>query len=521
MADNYQDTTFPSIDFYSSEGFEISLRCKQNKIERVIPRTGLINNYGLISPKMGNFPEQLRQCTRLTKPLKRIGEELIEISFNEALDIIATAIKNANPNENAFFAGARLSNEMLYQIQKLSRTVFRSNNIGSFHYFEQNKGWYDLDKNDNVQLNELEGCSAITILGNGVAQANPLIVSLLQQIRNEKNIPVTSIHILPNECEHVDKQIIINSYYSFIKAINHYLVFHDLQQGIFVQALSEEFNDYKMQLLKEEYGKLLQQAGVSDEIVFDFVVSFLKEPNPVVIFSESDITEHCAREVLNLFLLSGKNGVPSSGVLDLKEKNNTQGLFDMGINSRFGVGRQIFDDRYLTQLKTLWNFDDIDISPVDVERSIMSGASKNVFIFGEDPIGCVKDESHQDILKYAEFIVVQDYFLTETAKIADIILPDSFPFETGGSFTNTTKIIQQFSKVVDSPLEYDNLEQLAEIAKRFNIQTETSPDMIFLEYVQFLPTGCSGKSRHKFIYTKQDSQSSLFKAGCDALMNSN
>jgi predicted molibdopterin-dependent oxidoreductase YjgC len=72
-------------------------------------------------------------------------------------------------------------------------------------------------------------------------------------------------------------------------------------------------------------------------------------------------------------------------------------------------------------------------------------AFKNLFIFGEDPLGCAVDpEEVKQFLGRASFKVVQEYFLTATAEQADLVLPASLPAETGGSFTNTQKMIQHF-----------------------------------------------------------------------------
>ena len=82
-----------------------------------------------------------------------------------------------------------------------------------------------------------------------------------------------------------------------------------------------------------------------------------------------------------------------------------------------------------------------------MKDQLESGKLKNILVFGEDPIGCAIDS--KEISKWftnADFIVVQDYFMTETAKTANLILPASFPFESGGSYTNTQKILQKFDK---------------------------------------------------------------------------
>jgi len=78
---------------------------------------------------------------RILRPMRKVDGEFHEISFDEAFRMINERITTSTPDENAFFAGARLTNEELYLIQKLARAGAKTNNIGSFHYLGRGEGY--------------------------------------------------------------------------------------------------------------------------------------------------------------------------------------------------------------------------------------------------------------------------------------------------------------------------------------------------------------------------------------------
>ena len=489
---------FPVIDFLGSEGLEAELIHDGTNFCDVVPRAGLINTGEWMSANLERCIPYLNDKERITHPLKKTENGFVEISFSEAFDIIETAMRRVASNENAFFAGARLSNEAMYLVQKLVRAGVKSNNIGSFHYLGRAAAYYNIDKNDNVQFSEIDGCTSIVLLGTALKDTTELV---WQTIKNMQKTVIQS-----------------NSYYHFVKALNHYIVANNMQRGIFVEVLETPFRQYKEQLLSENFDTLLEKAAVSASEISDFAEFYTKNKQCVIIYSEQEVSYHTARELLNLCLLTEKSGFPNSGILSLKEKNNAQGIFDMGITSQSGVGGSSFTEPFVELLKNTWKVDSVATKLIDNEEYLYSGKSKNLFIFGEDPLGCIKEPEKKNLLDKAQFIVVQDYFLTQTALKADVILPDTFPFETGGSFTNTIKIVQPFFKTLLPPVELDHLQQLSALCQRFGLPPCDTLDDIFMELVSFFKIECSGGTRHQFVYTKQDSQQPMFVAGCDDLM---
>jgi formate dehydrogenase major subunit len=143
---------------------------------------------------------------------------------------------------------------------------------------------------------------------------------------------------------------------------------------------------------------------------------------------------------------------------------------------------------------------------------------KNIFIFGEDPIGCSNGaQEFKSCFEKADFVAVQDYFITETAKFADLILPASFPAESGGSFTNTQKIFQKFDATLESKVELSNAMQLIELLKQFGITRIKDQIDAMLEAIAMLPQR-GQKKKHIFQFTTEDNQNRIFEHGCDYIV---
>ncbi|MCK7496008.1 MAG: molybdopterin-dependent oxidoreductase [Comamonadaceae bacterium] len=111
-------------------------------------------------------------------------------------------------------------------------------------------------------------------------------------------------------------------------------------------------------------------------------------------------------------------------------------------------------------------------------------------------------------------VMVQDYFMTETAKIANLILPAVFPLETTGSFTNTQKNIQEFEKQTTIAVEKENFEQLLTILNSFTDKKLKNIDEVRKEIYKLLPDQ-KEKSKYTFVFTEKENLNKNFKYGCD------
>jgi len=153
----------------------------------------------------------------------------------------------------------------------------------------------------------------------------------------------------------------IKSYYHFVKAVNYYLVANNFHNAMFINDNCEAYEEYKTEVLKENFSELIKLSGVPFmDVIIEFAKSYNNEMNAVIVFSEKELSANASYELFNLNMISGKLGKKSSGLISLKEKNNSQGLFDMGVCPKLGVGSQPIDDPdFVEVMKKKWEIDEL------------------------------------------------------------------------------------------------------------------------------------------------------------------
>ncbi len=515
--------TVEGLCSYCSIGCEIEYQVKNDFVWGAEGKDGAhVNKDGNLC-RYGKFGYRIfNDTTRITKPLLKVDGNFEEISFEKAFDVILDEIKGMDPEENGFFAGARLSNEEMYLIQKLARGAARTNHVGSFHYLEAENGYKDCVV-ANASFDEIKEAGKIVLLGAELNRDNGVVGFMVNNAREINGVPVDLITTNPHSGmkNKVDRSYEIQSYYAFLKAVNYYLLSSNKQNARFIKDRTAGFDAYKKQLLSEDYENLIKESGVCcREHLEAFADEYNLQQNAILITSEKELSPSAAAEARNLNLITGKLGKTASGIIMLKEKNNAQGVFDMGVLSEYGLGgHSMRDEKFVKKLRKKWKTDEV---PVFDGETLYQNVSKNVvkkfYIFGEDPIGCAADR--ETVTKWfsdAEFVMVQDYFLTETAKSADLILPAAFPIETSGSYTNTQKHIQLFEKQFESKIDFDNVSQLLQLLKMFGMNGLSNAEEVREEALSLLDRK-DKKEKFNFVGTAGEKYQGLFKHGCDYLV---
>jgi formate dehydrogenase major subunit len=485
---------------FCSLGCKIELQENGGFVWKVTGSAGVVNPKKTICryPKFGY--KYLNATNRITKPMMKVNGAWSEISFDEAFKLIHEKIKKTVPEKSAFFAGARLTNEEMYLVQKLARIGAKSNNIHSFHYL--GRGDYHFASEKNTPFTEIKEASRIYLIGAEVHEDNAIAGFMVQHSKFRKNIPVVNVTLyegskLEKKC---DVNLHVSSYYHFILAVNHHLLSRGEENGLFIRDHCVGFDEYRKALVALDFDKLAELSGIQDgQIIRDFADAYNKELNAVILFSEAELSAHEARELRNLALLTGKLGKTASGLICLKEKNNAQGLWDMGIHPQYLPGGN--DSGKTDNLLAL----------------LLAGQISNLLIFGEDPVGCATDpDDTAKWLRQSEFLVVQDYFMTETAALADLILPASLPVEQAGTFTNTQKQIQEFEAGKPGPVGTDSIGQLTAILREFGING--IHDSLDARNEALTSIAAHPELPEKFIFTGDDNYNPLFNHGCDILV---
>lgn len=518
---NYSISEFKTICNLCSIGCKLRIEVFDGKITNVHGDNGVVNMDGSMCelPKYGY--SLISEESRIVSPMIRKGDTFEPIKWSQALEIITEKVQNGNPGSQAFFAGARLTNEEQYLVQKIARACAYTNNIGSFHYLGRGTSYTKLSR-ANIPFAEMVEAKKVFIIGAEILKDNPVAGKYIFDNREQLNIPVHFVTADPSSelASKVDSVTKVKSYFHFVKAVNYYLVKNQLEDPEYLKNLVDNFAQYKSSLLENDFDELLLRAGVSEDVVRDFAIDFNTEHNAVLVFSEKQLSGHTCGEIFNLGLITGKHGRTGAGLMLLKENNNTHGLHDIGVMWNLGPGATSWDDpMQRSTVQFTWGSEELVDGRGCTLHSLRDGEYKNIFIFGEDPVGCAYNkEEFKDILSKTEFLVVQDYTLTPTALLADLVIPASFPFETGGTFTNCQRVIQKVDKRVKSPLEYGSWEFLGEILSRFGYGKFDSTDDITFEIASLLPKFCTS-SKLMLRINDNDNYNLLFENGCDSLFH--
>ncbi len=505
---------------YCSVGCAISLNHKNGFVMQVTGAEGHVNPDGNLCRYAKFGYHYLNDRRRITAPMMKVNGKFETVSWEKAYDVIAQKISAVSPDENAFFAGARLTNEEQYLVQKLARAGAKTNNVTSFHYMARGAG-YRGDAIAATPFSQVKDAGKIYLVGSEINSDNAVLGFRIYNVQFAKGIPVSLVTDKTDSsmAHKVDELMVIKSYYHFIKAVNHYLASAGLHNGLFIKDNCTGYEEYKAALLQESFAELVKLAGVSELDVIDFAKRYNEEQNAIIVFSEKELSSNACTELFNLALLTGKLGKTASGLIALKEKNNSQGLHDMGICRNYGPGGVAIEHEDLrSKISDLWKMDSFpDMGRPAIIEGLEAGSLKNLFIFGEDPAGCAADKARvEQWFDKAGFIVVQDYFMTATAALADLILPASFPVETGGSFTNTQKVIQEFGAVLKPKVERDNLRQLADLLGAKGVGQSGDRSDVMSELITLLP---EAKERtYSFAPTEGDNPNRMFRHGCDDIV---
>ncbi|MDA3886419.1 MAG: FAD-dependent oxidoreductase [Candidatus Delongbacteria bacterium] len=494
---------------YCSIGCGVDLHHKNGYFVKAEGRKTIANPDGNICKYAKFGYTYLNDSKRITKPLLKKDGKFEEIDFYEAYELIANKIKAVKPEENSFFVGARMTNEELYLTTKLARAAVGTNNLASFHYHGRADELF-FNSYANTPFDQLDQVGKVYLVGSTPNKHNAVFGFMLNNAR-AKGTEVINVTTCSNSSmnKKSDKSVKVNSYYDFVKALNYFIVKGNLVNKLFIDGNVEGYEEYSKNLLAIDIDAVVKNVGLEAEYLQQIAAEFNIEQNAVLVFSERKVSRETQSEIFNLVVLTGKLGKTASGIISLKEKNNSQGLFDMGIYENVC-------SCYFENAKAKYPNSKIEIAE---ENSKKDGVpAKNIFIFGEDPIGTVLDHTDPTSLQPVnQFSVVADYFMTKTAEHADLILPASFPIESGGSFSNTQKMVCGFNAEV-KPKTVVFTDQLIAIMKKLGLESDyASNEDILAEAVDVMKDDCEQFNDLECSY--QDRYTRAFDHGCDNLVN--
>lgn len=409
---------------------------------------------------------------RLRTPLLRKDGELQPVSWDEAYDHIVARLNEIKASHGAQaiagISSSRCTNEENYLMQKFMRVVIGNNNIDGCARvchaptaFGMRTAFGTGAATNSIDDIELTDC--ILVVGANSTEAHPVTGARMRQ-RAIKGVPLIVIdprHIGLTEYAAIHLQLRPGTNVALLGMFIYYLISDGLVDKAFVQQRTESYAEFKQAALNIDLDQLEQVTGVAREQVHE-AARIYGSADKAMSFHGLGLTEHYqgSRGVMLLSaiaMLTGNIGRPGVGVNPLRGQNNVQGAADMGVQPMLGAGYLEVADAKVRQ-----HYERHYGRPVPAEQGLTTpemihaaaeGRLKALWIMGEDILQTDPDTTHVRIaLKRLDFLVVQEIFMTETTRMADVVLPASSHLEKNGTFTNGERRIQRVQQVVP-PLE--------------------------------------------------------------------
>jgi len=236
------------------------------------------------------------------------------------------------------------------------------------------------------------------------------------------------------------------------------IVDEGLMDSAFIEERCENYDFFKDSLNNYPLSLAENITGVPGEKVAEAARLYATN-SPAAIFYTMGITQHThgtdnVIAVANLAMLTGNIGKPGCGVNPLRGQNNVQGACDVGALPNVYPGYQAVNNEILREkFEAAWGAR-LNPTPGKTLTEIMplahEGRIKAMYLMGENPSLSDPDATHvREALQRLEFFVVQDIFLSETAQLADVVLPATSFAEKDGTFTNTERRVQRVRKAIE------------------------------------------------------------------------
>ena len=280
---------------------------------------------------------------------------------------------------------------------------------------------------------------------------------------------------------------------ALLNAMMHVIVKEGLLKKDFISSMTEGFDEAFRRNLDEYTPEAASKTtGVPAETIVKAARMYGGSGKAGVYYTMG-ITQHAhgtenVFSIANLALVTGNLGKEAAGVNPLRGQNNVQGSTDMGcIPNNYPGYQNVTIPEHKAKFETLWNAklsDKVGFTAPDMLAAAEKGTLKAMYIMGENPVISDPDMTHTiKALKALDFLVVQDIFMTETAALADVVLPATVFAEKSGTFTNTERRVQRVRKAVNPPGQArEDSQIILELSKRMNYPMEyRTEEEVFLE----------------------------------------
>ncbi|MFH8086655.1 MAG: formate dehydrogenase subunit alpha [Candidatus Aenigmatarchaeota archaeon] len=499
-----------SVCPYCGVGCGLEVEVEKGKIAKINPQKDHPISKGRLCIKGATLLPLTNHPERLKYPLIRKGDKFERISWDKALDIIAEELirirDTYGKNSIGIFSSTKCTNEENYLIQKFARVVIGTNNIDNctrLCHASTLAGLYEI-LGKSAMTNSYEDLKeAECILAFGV---NPAITQPIgfDRILEMKKHGGKLIVIDVRKTETAEKADIFvrvnpNTDILFVAGLMKVIIEEKLENKKFIKERTLGFEQFKRSLERFDLSHISRITGVEEKTIREVALLYAKSKKAAVLIGMG-MTQHSngVENILtigDLVLLTGNFGKPGSGINPLRGCNNVQGACDVGALPNVYPGYSSLTQETIKKFEKIWKVKGLPISKGLTEYEMIEAIPERIigmYIIGNNPVVSLPNSNRvEENLKNLEFLVVQDIFMTETARLANIILPAADFLEKTGTFTNSERRVQLINKATEPPGEAkEDWVIIKLLAERIGFKDEfnfNSAEEIFREMRKVIP----------------------------------
>ncbi len=457
---------------YCGVGCGLDVHVREDEIAAITPNLESPVNRGHACVK-GRFAHGfVHSAERLTSPLIRRGGRLVEASWREALDLLGAELGRIvdahGPDAVAAISSARTTNEENWMAQKLMRVAIGTNNVdncarichapsaagltAAFGLAGGTNSGDDLDRADTFLLAGSNPTEAHPVIGSRIQER--LIAGARLLLIDPRRIDLAryaELHLRPRPGTNV----------AVFNGIARELIEQGLIDDEFLAARAAGLEPLRELLTAYEPERVEELSGVPAAQIREAATFYGEDRRRAIVWGLG-ITEHAhgtdgVRALCNLAILTGSVGTAEGcGANPLRGQNNVQGASDMGaMPDVLGGYQRLADPEVRARHEQAWG------RRLRAERGLripemfdaaIAGELKALLVIGEDIAQTDPDSAHvRAAIEACDLVVCNEIFLSETAKLADVVLPAASFLEKDGTFVNFDRRVQRVRPALEPP----------------------------------------------------------------------
>ena len=487
-------------------GCGLYLQIEKRSVTGVTPSQRHPVSHGRLCARGWHVYEFVHHPDRLKKPFIRKDGALQKADWDEALDTVARKLIGIRDKYGSdsigVIASAKCTNEDNFVLMKFCRASLGTKNIDNGASLYDSATLPGLMQScgfgaSTNSLNELEDTEVILAAGTDTTQTHPQAASRITRAvsRGAKLIVIDPRKTQISNFANVHLRLKPGTYVGLINGLIHVILKDGLINEEDVVRTTSNLDSLKTMVEKYTSDYVAEVCGVSGSDLEKAARLLAGTSKAMTVYSTGATAQAAGKDTVcalaNLALLCGHLGAAHNGIVALQEQNNAQGAADMGAVPGFYSGYQPVDSKAeKAKFEAEWNTK-LPAGPgLSILEMLSPGKLKALYIMGENPLITAPDVGlSTEALKALEFLVVQDIFLTETAELADIVLPAASFAEKDGTFTNIERRVQRIRAAVSPPGEaLPDWKIIAELSNRIGYTMDyDSPAQIMQEISRLTP----------------------------------